>query len=102
VITPSNKPLQALFILVCRQPCTGHIVKVKYARLPPPNRALWTRAGVRLVLKGACKPLSVLSNRSLHRRNGNWKIASRDRRPKPAPHGPKYRKLATRDWGTPA
>jgi hypothetical protein len=37
------------------------------------------------------------SNRSLHRRNGNWKTASRDRRPKPAPHGPKYQKLPTRD-----
>jgi hypothetical protein len=42
------------------------------------------------------------SNRSLHRRNGNWKTASRDRRPKPAPKGPKCRKLPTRDWGTPA
>jgi hypothetical protein len=63
----------------------------------------WTRAGVRLVLKGALQTaLCPLSNRSLHRRNGNWKTASRDRRPKPAPHGPKYRKSPTRDWGAPA
>ena len=61
------------------------------------------RLGVRLVSEGALQTaLCPLSNRSLHRRNGNWKTASRDRRPKPAPHGPKYRKLPTRDWGTPA
>jgi len=41
-------------------------------------------------------------NRSPHRRNGNWKIASRDRRPKSAPHGSKYRQLPARDWFTPA
>ena len=42
------------------------------------------------------------SNRSPPRRNGNWKIARRDRRPKSSPRGPKYRKLPTRDWGVPA
>jgi hypothetical protein len=44
---------------------------------------------MRLVLKGAPQTaLCPLSNRSLHPRNGNWKTANRDRRPKPAPHGP--------------
>src|SRR3984893_8809288 len=42
------------------------------------------------------------SNRSPPRRNGNWKIARRDRRPKSSPRGPKYRKLPTRDRGVPA
>jgi NAD(P)-dependent dehydrogenase (short-subunit alcohol dehydrogenase family) len=36
-------------------------------------------------------------NRSPLCRNGNWKIASRDRRPKPAPNGPKFQKLPARD-----
>jgi hypothetical protein len=35
------------------------------------------------------------------RRNGNWKMASRDRRPKPALQGPKYQKLPAREWGMP-
>jgi catechol 2,3-dioxygenase-like lactoylglutathione lyase family enzyme len=37
------------------------------------------------------------SNRSPLCRNGNWKIASRDRRPKPAPKGPKCQKLPATD-----
>jgi hypothetical protein len=41
-------------------------------------------------------PLAFLSPRIV------GKMASRDRRPKPAPHGPKYRQLPARDWGTPA
>jgi hypothetical protein len=39
---------------------------------------------------------------SLHPRNGNWKIATRDRSQKLAPQEPKCQKLRTRDWGTPA
>jgi hypothetical protein len=35
------------------------------------------------------------SNRSLHPRNGNWKIATRDRSQKPAPQEPKCQKLRT-------
>src|ERR1700731_3691459 len=46
--------------------------------------------------------LCLLSNRSLHPRNGNWKIATRDRSQKPAPQEPKCQKVRTRDWGTPA
>ena len=42
------------------------------------------------------------SNRSAVRRYGNWKMTLRDRRPKPAPQGPKCQKLPDRDWGAPA
>jgi hypothetical protein len=36
------------------------------------------------------------------RRNGNWKMASRDPRPKPAPKGRKCQKLPVRDRRPPA
>jgi hypothetical protein len=36
------------------------------------------------------------------RRNRNWKMALRDRRPKLAPQRPKRQKLPVRDWGAPA
>jgi hypothetical protein len=42
------------------------------------------------------------SNQSPLPRNGNWKKASRDRRPKPASKGPKCRKLLPGDRGSPA
>ena len=42
------------------------------------------------------------SNRSAARRNGNWKMAPRDPRPKPAPQGSKSQKSPVRDWGAPA
>jgi hypothetical protein len=41
------------------------------------------------------------SNRSAARRNGNWKMAPRDQRPKPAPQGSKDQKSPVRDWGAP-
>ena len=41
-------------------------------------------------------------NQSPLRRNGNWKMASGDRRPKPAPKGRKCQKLPTRDRRPPA
>jgi hypothetical protein len=41
------------------------------------------------------------SNRSAVHRYGNWKMTLRDRRPKPAPQGPKWQKLPDRDWGMP-
>ncbi len=43
-----------------------------------------------------------ISNRSPARRNGNRKMAGRDRRLKPTNPGPKIRKLPTRDSGAPA
>ena len=43
-----------------------------------------------------------ISNRSPARRNGNRKMAGRDRRLKPTNPGPKIRKLPTRDLGAPA
>jgi hypothetical protein len=46
--------------------------------------------------------LCQISNRSAARRNGNWKMATRDRRPKPDPHGLKSQKLPARDRGAPA
>jgi hypothetical protein len=46
--------------------------------------------------------LCQISNRSAARRNGNWKMALRDRRPKPVPQGPKCHKPPVRDWGAPA
>src|SRR5438874_12540249 len=50
--------------------------------------------------KGALRTgLRRQSNRSPPRRNGNWKMASRDRRPKPALQGPKYQKLPARESG---
>jgi hypothetical protein len=42
------------------------------------------------------------ANQSSLRRNGNWKMASRDRRPKPAPKGRKCQKLPARDRRPPA
>ena len=43
--------------------------------------------------------LCQISNRSAARRNGNWKMALRDRRPKSVPQGPQCQQSPVRDWG---
>jgi hypothetical protein len=65
-------------------------------------RRPWFFVGILTPSDAMRTSLSEKSNRSPLCRNGNWKIASRDRRPKPAPQEPKCQKLRTRDWGTPA
>jgi hypothetical protein len=89
--------------MACSKDTTKKItfrLKMRIAYRPKSLPMPWTRAGVRLILKGALRTaLCPLSNRSPPRRNGNWKTDSRDRRPKPKP---KCQKLRTRDWGTPA
>src|SRR5467141_2380422 len=60
-----------------------------------PNGSLRRGARYAALRTGLCH----IPSRSPARRNGNWKMASRDRRPKTTDLGPKASKLPARDLG---